>query len=592
MREDDPGAQGEPRGSAATGSGTADGKAPSSRLGEAVDAVYGYAAGRYNWEDLIGFLAHLDHDSEAGVADPGDLVSTLGAHLRRADELATRLHADDGAAEPDYALLLLGHDRHIASSNEGGRVFFGKVCASVETGKRLSFRDGEHAALFKEALNGLQQGGAAAPVLLRLADEEGGTELLCYLVRGESLSPAMLRAVEMDEDEPRPLCALVAAPPEAGDDALDIFRNALGLTPAEARLAARLRFGLSLKEASEELGISVNTARNQLKSVFDKLGVNRQADLVRHLTELAALATSMQGARRAKATVTAAERRTVVLPDGRLIALRDLGQPDGFPVILLPPLVQSSLLRPREAEIAGECGVRLVSVERPGIGLSTRDPHGTYRTFANDLAHVADALGIDRFVLLGWASGAPYALTAASVLGPRVTRLALATPRLGFRSDLEPTTPARQFFGGLRRHPWLFEAVFSIMRAKRSRRFFRPMIRNFLETSEPDRLLFETDTSLLDCFTDSFIEAIDRTHKGLVQELNFYSKDTPADVAGIVRPLLVWHGLEDEMNSAEDVKRMLAGVPVEAFNFTAGDGHMVLFARFREVLMRLVNDGH
>lgn len=587
MREEDPGAQAEFQGGNAV-----EDDVPSSRLGEAVDAVYGYAAGRYNWEDLIDFLAHLDHDSEAGIAGPQDLVSSLGAHLRRADELATRLHADEGAAEPDYALLLLDRDRRILSSNEDGRAFFEAICPAVAPGKRLSFRDGEHAALFAQTLEGMRQGGVAAPVLLRFVGEQGDTALACYLVRGDSLSPAMLRAVEMDESDPRPHCALIAARPEAGEEALDIFRNALGLTPAEARLAARLRFGMSLKEASEELGISVNTARNQLKSVFDKLGVNRQADLVRHLTELAALASSMQGVSRAKAAITAAERRTVVLPDGRLIALRDLGRPDGVPVILLPPLVQSSLLRPREAQIAGECGVRLVIVERPGIGLSTRDPEGTYRSFAEDLAHVADALGIGRFVLLGWASGAPYALTAASVLGARVMRLALATPRLGFRSDLEPTTPARQFFGGLRRHPWLFETVFSIMRAKRSRRFFRPMIRNFLETSEPDRLLFANDASLLDCFTDSFIEAIDRTHKGLVRELDFYSKDTPAEVDGIARPLLVWHGLEDEMNSADDVKRMLAGVPVEVFNFTAGDGHMVLFSRFREILTRLVNDGH
>ncbi|WP_169775802.1 helix-turn-helix transcriptional regulator, partial [Escherichia coli] len=64
--------------------------------------------------------------------------------------------------------------------------------------------------------------------------------------------------------------------------------------PAEARLAARLKEGLSLKEAAEELGIAVNTARNQVKSVFEKLGVNRQSDLIRHLTELSQLAAYIQ----------------------------------------------------------------------------------------------------------------------------------------------------------------------------------------------------------------------------------------------------------------------------------------------------------
>lgn len=564
--------------------------APASRFGEAVDAVYGYASGQYNWEDLIEFLAHLDHDIEKGVAPPSVLAATLGAHLRRADELATRLHADRDAPAPGYALLLLDAERRVIASNEEGRAFFALIFARAEAGKRLSFREEEHVVLFSHALTTLEKNEPTAPVLLRFPDHEGETKLSCYLAQGEALSAAMLRAAEFDGKE-HPHYALIAAPPEAGNLVLNVFRQTLGLTPAEARLAARLRFGLSLKEAAEELGISVNTARNQLKSIFEKLGVNRQADLVRHLTELAGLAARIRtGNHSVSATVTAAERRTVVLPDGRLIAFRDLGNPDGVPVFILHPVVQSSLMRPQEAAMAGECGARLISVERPGIGLSTHDPEGNYASFANDLASVADALGIGNFYMIGWASGAPYALTAASRLGARVSRLALVTPRLNFRSDLEATSPMRQFFGGLRRHPWIFETVFSIMRAKRSRRLLRPMIRNFLETSEPDSRLFERDPALLDCFADSLIEAIDRSHKGIVAELNFYAAETPAETSGLAKPLLVWHGPEDEMNSIADVKRMLDGVPVEAFHVVEGQGHMVLFTNFKEVLARLIHD--
>ena len=53
VREDDPATPGDIVSSKADLTG----EAPSSRIGEAVDAVYGYAAGRYNWEDLIDFLA-------------------------------------------------------------------------------------------------------------------------------------------------------------------------------------------------------------------------------------------------------------------------------------------------------------------------------------------------------------------------------------------------------------------------------------------------------------------------------------------------------------------------------------------------------
>jgi DNA-binding CsgD family transcriptional regulator len=56
---------------------------------------------------------------------------------------------------------------------------------------------------------------------------------------------------------------------------------ALGLTPAEARLAAAIAHGLSPRETAARSGHSVETARTTLKRVFAKLGVRRQAELAR-----------------------------------------------------------------------------------------------------------------------------------------------------------------------------------------------------------------------------------------------------------------------------------------------------------------------
>ncbi len=52
------------------------------------------------------------------------------------------------------------------------------------------------------------------------------------------------------------------------------------ITPAEARLTARLASLKTIEEASRELGISVNTGRTQLKSVFGKTGTRSQSELV------------------------------------------------------------------------------------------------------------------------------------------------------------------------------------------------------------------------------------------------------------------------------------------------------------------------
>jgi DNA-binding CsgD family transcriptional regulator len=61
------------------------------------------------------------------------------------------------------------------------------------------------------------------------------------------------------------------------------LRELFGLTPAEANLASVLMTGKSLDEARDELQISLNTAKTQLKAIFSKTSTSRQAELLRLL---------------------------------------------------------------------------------------------------------------------------------------------------------------------------------------------------------------------------------------------------------------------------------------------------------------------
>ena len=64
------------------------------------------------------------------------------------------------------------------------------------------------------------------------------------------------------------------------------LKSYFGLSIAEARLAQRLTSGEALKDAANHLGISKHTARVQLKAVFAKMNVHRQAELVALLAQL------------------------------------------------------------------------------------------------------------------------------------------------------------------------------------------------------------------------------------------------------------------------------------------------------------------
>ena len=84
------------------------------------------------------------------------------------------------------------------------------------------------------------------------------------------------------EGQSSPTVAVFVSAPEVQSQTSElVIKQLFDFTPAESRLALRLAGGQSLAEACEELCISQNTARAQLKTIFAKSGVTRQAELVR-----------------------------------------------------------------------------------------------------------------------------------------------------------------------------------------------------------------------------------------------------------------------------------------------------------------------
>jgi DNA-binding CsgD family transcriptional regulator len=63
----------------------------------------------------------------------------------------------------------------------------------------------------------------------------------------------------------------------------DVLRGRFGLTPAEGRVALLLSDGHAPRKIANMIGITDNTVRSQIKSIFSKTGVKRQGELIRLL---------------------------------------------------------------------------------------------------------------------------------------------------------------------------------------------------------------------------------------------------------------------------------------------------------------------
>lgn len=105
-----------------------------------------------------------------------------------------------------------------------------------------------------------------------------GRPLLAYPLRlpkvsYNALAPCQAIVILIDPDARPP-------PPEA------VLQSCFRLTASEARLARKICSGHGVEAAADELGVSYETGRNQLKSVFAKTQTHRQSELVALLTRL------------------------------------------------------------------------------------------------------------------------------------------------------------------------------------------------------------------------------------------------------------------------------------------------------------------
>jgi pimeloyl-ACP methyl ester carboxylesterase len=131
----------------------------------------------------------------------------------------------------------------------------------------------------------------------------------------------------------------------------------------------------------------------------------------------------------------------VTTPDGRELAVLELGEELGVPVIFHHGTPGSRHAHNQNASVLS--GTRAIFYDRPGYGDSDRSPGRDVAAAAADTAMIADDLGVDRFAVVGSSGGGPHAIACAALLGERVTRLAVVA---GFAP---PDDPDLDFLGGM-----------------------------------------------------------------------------------------------------------------------------------------------
>lgn len=219
------------------------------------------------------------------------LFERLLPHLQRAVRLREAA-AGQRAAVPNWTVTLLDQMPSAIFLLHGtGRVLHANAAgeAIVSRHDGLALRDGTLVACQHNAAQRLN-----AVLSASLSARAQAAELLIPRLSGGVwfLSVCPLPATSLGFTQGEASCRAWVSVNDAGAEHLALperLRSLFGLTFSERRVAAGLLAGKSATELAEGHGVSLATVRTQIQSVFGKLGVRRQAEVVRILGEVARL---------------------------------------------------------------------------------------------------------------------------------------------------------------------------------------------------------------------------------------------------------------------------------------------------------------
>lgn len=187
----------------------------------------------------------------------------------------------------DQAVVLLSGTGHVVHmNNEAERLIHERDSLIVERGE---LRGGYPAdtqrlrQLIGEADRAARGASLQGRQTLRLTRPSGRADLI---VRALPVAPAVASTFGAGE---LATTGLFIHDPERREEPVEeLIRDGLGLSQAEAAVAARVWEGDSVSETAAQLGLSPNTVKTHLKSVFEKTGVDRQSTLLRRIGQMLA----------------------------------------------------------------------------------------------------------------------------------------------------------------------------------------------------------------------------------------------------------------------------------------------------------------
>ena len=284
---------------------------------------------------------------------------------------------------------------------------------------------------------------------------------------------------------------------------------------------------------------------------------------------------------------------TLLLADGRELGYACYGPEAGRPVLYFHG-TPSSRLEPAVLNIYGkpiesllqQHHLKLIAVDRPGIGLSTYHKARSFDSFANDVQALVTALQLPPCPLFCWSGGGPYALAFAYRYPHLVTTLFIVA---GFSRSFNETEVYQKlgwnklYFSAARKMSLVLESVLFLLKFINVR---TPISQQLYDLAHPDYALLKKVTALNPFLQYTVKEAVRKSAKGAVQEAALYYEPFPYSLKAIHTPVHFWWGTEDTMVPYIHARSLETLLPAVTPHYKKGEGHISIFVSCIEEILQ------
>jgi pimeloyl-ACP methyl ester carboxylesterase len=284
------------------------------------------------------------------------------------------------------------------------------------------------------------------------------------------------------------------------------------------------------------------------------------------------------------------------LSDGRKLGYDEYGVSNGKPLFYFhgspSSRVESTLYVSNE--LLKSLNVRLIAVDRPGLGLSDFQPNRRILDFPKDILALADYLNIERFSVIAYSLGGPYGLACAFSIPERLTKVGIVS---GAAMFTEPelmkniNEGTRKFLTMPRESPLASRLFMGMMLGVMPRLAPKQFIAGAASVlPASDREIVDSDPEFQQGFIRMVREATRQGTRGAFHESLLSVTDYGFRLQEIQAPVLLWHG-EADQNIPVEMARFAASVlPKCEAKMYPEEGHLSLFKKHAEEIVRaLVN---